>query len=204
MPTTPATRRGADEPNIPLHALYAYTSNCLDVTTISSASSTNEPTSFDEFVRALLDGRNSACVATLGPDGAPQNSVCWIKREGDTVPFSSVGNRQKVRDLRRDPCIGPSVFDLANPHASAEIPELSHKYLGIDPPAERDDEVRVIVRIGPAEGRGLPGLRIQPDCLARGSGLRVRSWTRARDNERRRDQRCVPRRAGTFGIGGTS
>ncbi|MFI5682726.1 PPOX class F420-dependent oxidoreductase [Streptomyces sp. NPDC051636] len=126
--------------------------------------SPNDHVSLDESVRALLDGRNFAGVATLGPDGAPQNSVVWIKREGDTVLFSSVDGRQKVRNLRRDPRVSLSVFDLANPYDSAEIRgtaeilpdpnkrlphELSHKYLGIDPPAEKDDEARVIIRIVP-------------------------------------------------------
>lgn len=120
--------------------------------------------SFDEPVRDLLDARNFASVATLGSGGAPQNSVVWIKREGDTVLFSSVADRQKVRNLRRDPRVSVSVFDLTNPYSSVEIRgtaeilpdddkrlphELSHKYLGIDPPAEKDDEVRVIVRVVP-------------------------------------------------------
>ncbi|MFE0673740.1 PPOX class F420-dependent oxidoreductase [Streptomyces sp. NPDC058867] len=120
--------------------------------------------SFDDSTRALLDGRNFAGIATLGPDGAPQNSVVWFKREGDTVLFSSLADRQKVRNLRRDPRVSVSVFDLANPYSSVEIRgtaeilpdhdkrlprELSHKYLGIDPPAEKEDEVRVIVRIVP-------------------------------------------------------
>ncbi|GHI08530.1 pyridoxamine 5'-phosphate oxidase [Streptomyces cellostaticus] len=117
-----------------------------------------------DSVRALLDGKNFASVATLGPNGAPQNSVVWIKREGDAVLFSSTDGRQKVRNLRRDPRISLTVFDLANPYSSAEIRgvaeilpdegkrlpyELSHKYLGIDPPAEKDDEVRVIIRVVP-------------------------------------------------------
>ncbi|MEU9368613.1 PPOX class F420-dependent oxidoreductase [Streptomyces avermitilis] len=120
--------------------------------------------SFDDSVRTLLDGKNFAGVATLGPDGAPHNSVVWIKREGDTVLFSSTAGRQKVRNLQRDPRISLSVFDLANPYVSVEIRgiaeilpdenkrlpyELSHKYLGIDPPAEKDDEVRVIIRVVP-------------------------------------------------------
>ncbi len=120
--------------------------------------------SFGDSVRTLLDGKNFASVATLGPGGAPQNSVVWIKREGDTVLFSSTDGRQKVRNLRRDPRISISVFDLANPYTSVEIRgtaeilpdegkrlpyELSHKYLGIDPPAEKDDEVRVIIRVVP-------------------------------------------------------
>ncbi|WP_079141891.1 PPOX class F420-dependent oxidoreductase [Streptomyces sp. LUP30] len=122
------------------------------------------PVSFTGPVRALLDGKNFAAVATLGPGGAPQNSVVWIKREGDTVVFSSTDGRQKVRNLRRDTRVSLSVFDLANPYDSVEIRgvaeilpdpdkrlphELSHKYLGIDPPAERGDEVRVIIRVVP-------------------------------------------------------
>jgi Pyridoxamine 5'-phosphate oxidase len=66
-----------------------------------------------------------------------------------------------VRNLRRDPRVSLSGFDLADPYTSVEIRgtaeilpdedkrlphELSHKYLGIDPPAEKDDEVRVIIR----------------------------------------------------------
>ncbi|MFE0456142.1 PPOX class F420-dependent oxidoreductase [Streptomyces sp. NPDC058914] len=124
---------------------------------------------FDAPVRALLDGKNFASVATVGPDGAPQNSVVWMKREGDTVLFSSTDGRQKVRNLRRDPRISLTVFDLANPYTSIEIRgtaeilpdedkrlphELSHKYLGIDPPAERDDEVRVIIRVVPRKVLG--------------------------------------------------
>ncbi|MFJ4683463.1 PPOX class F420-dependent oxidoreductase [Streptomyces sp. NPDC088789] len=122
------------------------------------------PVTFDDSVRALLDGKNFAAVATLGPDGAPQNSVVWIKRDGDTVLFSSLDGRQKVRNLRRDPRISLSVYDITNPYTSIEIRgtaeilpdegkrlplELSHKYLGVDPPAERDDETRVIIRVVP-------------------------------------------------------
>ncbi|ALV36375.1 MULTISPECIES: PPOX class F420-dependent oxidoreductase [Streptomyces] len=126
--------------------------------------SSTDPVSFDASVRALLDGKNFASVATLGPDGAPHNSVVWIKREGDTVLFSSTAGRQKVRNLRRDPRVSLTVFDLADPYTSVEIRgtaeilpdegkrlphDLSHKYLGIDPPAEKDDEVRVILRVTP-------------------------------------------------------
>lgn len=126
--------------------------------------SPSDPIPLTDAVRALLDGKNFASVATLGPDGAPQNSVVWIKRDGDTVLFSSTDGRQKVRNLRRDPRVSLSVFDLADPYTSVEIRgtaeilpdegkrlphELSHKYLGIDPPAEKDDEVRVIIRVVP-------------------------------------------------------
>lgn len=148
------------DPTFPKPLLHACAFNYSEAMT----SSTSDPISFDDSVRSLLDGRNFAGVATIGPDGAPQNSVVWIKREGDTVLFSSIDARQKVRNLRRDPRISVSVYDLANPYNSVEIRgtaeivpdeakrlpfELSHKYLGIDPPAEKDDEVRVIIRVVP-------------------------------------------------------
>ncbi|MDG4858994.1 PPOX class F420-dependent oxidoreductase [Streptomyces sp. T-3] len=119
---------------------------------------------FAEPVRALLDGKNFASVATVGPGGGPHNSVVWIKREGDTVLFSTTEGRQKARNVERDPRISVSVFDLANPYSSVEIRgvaeiipdddkslprELSHKYLGIDPPNEKEEEQRLIIRVTP-------------------------------------------------------
>lgn len=119
---------------------------------------------FDDTVRKLLDGKNFATVATVMPDGAPQTSVVWIKRDGDTVLFSTTAGRKKARNLAADPRVSLSVFDLANPYESVEIRgtaevsvdadkrlplELSHKYLGEDPPAEKPDEVRLAVRVIP-------------------------------------------------------
>jgi PPOX class probable F420-dependent enzyme len=121
---------------------------------------------FDETTRRLLDGKNFATVATVGPTGAPESSVVWIKRTGDTVDFSTTTDRQKARNLFRDPRISVSVFAIENPYASIEIrgtaeliedeekalsSELSHKYLGEDPPSEPDDVVRLIVRVVPTK-----------------------------------------------------
>jgi PPOX class probable F420-dependent enzyme len=119
---------------------------------------------FDEATRAILDGKNFATVATLGPDGAPHASVVWIKREQDVVLFSTTASRQKARNLRADPRISVTVFDVANPYSAVEIrgtaellddpagslpKELSHKYLGVDPPSPAADEIRLIARITP-------------------------------------------------------
>ena len=120
--------------------------------------------SFDEAVRRILDGKNFATVATLGPDGAPQSSVVWVKRDGDTVLFSTTLSRQKARNLTKDPRVSISIFDIENPYASVEIRgtaeliadddkalprELSRKYLGEDPPRDEPHEIRMIVRITP-------------------------------------------------------
>ncbi|MGW2743374.1 PPOX class F420-dependent oxidoreductase [Streptomyces sp. NPDC001450] len=86
------------------------------------------PVAFGDSVRALLDGKEFAGVATLGPGGAPQNSVVWIKREGDTAYQSAEIVPDEGKRLPR---------------------ELSRKYLGVDSPAEKDNEVRVIIKVVP-------------------------------------------------------
>ncbi|MGP4113889.1 PPOX class F420-dependent oxidoreductase [Streptomyces sp. 4N509B] len=119
---------------------------------------------FDAATRELLDGKNFATVATLLASGAPQTSVVWLGREEDTVVFSTRADRQKARNLRRDPRVSVTLFDSANPYRSVEIRgraeleedqekelgrRLSHKYLGEDPPPEPDDVVRLVVRVRP-------------------------------------------------------
>ncbi|WP_158882327.1 PPOX class F420-dependent oxidoreductase [Amycolatopsis anabasis] len=120
--------------------------------------------SLSEFARSLIDGKNFATLATLNPDGGPQTSVIWVKRDGDDVLFSATERRRKVRNLVRDPRVSLSIFDTANPYAYAEIrgtasvtedpgkalpKELSHKYVGEDPPFESGEIRRVIVRVTP-------------------------------------------------------
>ena len=118
----------------------------------------------DDATRELLDGRNFATVATLGPDGAPHTSVIWIDRDGDALVFSTLANRQKARNLARDPRVSVSVFDLANPYRTVEIRgraeliedpdrslsyQVTHKYLGVDPPTDPPGDRRLIVRLVP-------------------------------------------------------
>ncbi len=127
------------------------------------------PITFDEATRTLLDGRNFATVATLNPDGGPQTSVVWILREGDTVVFSSTADRQKARNLVRDPRVSLTVFDTANPYRTVEMRgvaevvedhglalqrEVSHKYLGRDSPPDPAGVVRVAIRVTPHKVRG--------------------------------------------------
>jgi PPOX class probable F420-dependent enzyme len=119
---------------------------------------------YDDATRQLLDGRNFATVATVNPDGGPQSSVVWFLRDGDTILFSVISNRQKARNLARDPRVSVSVFDLTNPYHSVEIRgtaeliadepkdlgrRLSQKYLGTDPPPEPAEVNRLIVRVTP-------------------------------------------------------
>lgn len=119
---------------------------------------------FNEATKALLDGPNYPVVATTNADGSPQSSVVWARRDGDTVVFATVQGRRKERNIRRDPRVSVSVFDLADPENYVEIrgraevsveggreliDELSRKYVGTDFPAEPPEVVRVLVRVVP-------------------------------------------------------
>jgi PPOX class probable F420-dependent enzyme len=119
---------------------------------------------FNAATKALLDGRNYPVVATTNADGSPQTSVVWARRDGDTVVFVTVRGRRKERNIRRDPRVSLSVFDLADPENYVEIrgraevtaeggpelnDELARKYTGTVFPPEPPEVVRVLVRVVP-------------------------------------------------------
>ncbi|MFB7668049.1 PPOX class F420-dependent oxidoreductase [Kitasatospora sp. NPDC056138] len=117
-----------------------------------------------EKAKALIDGRSFAVVTTLEPDGSPQSSVVWVKRDGDDVLFSTVEGRRKHLNLVKDPRINVLVNPPEEPYTYVElrgeatmsreggrelINELSHKYLGQDYGADGPEDVRVVVRVRP-------------------------------------------------------
>jgi PPOX class probable F420-dependent enzyme len=117
-----------------------------------------------ELAKQLLDDKTFATIATVLPDGGPQSSVVWVKRDGDEVLFSSIRGRRKTRNLERDPRVSLVVFDPANPYRYVEIrgtvsmtetggkeliDELSHKYMGQPYTHDKPEFVRVVFRITP-------------------------------------------------------
>ena len=120
----------------------------------------------DAASRKLIDGRNFATIATVNPDGSPHTSVVLVTREGNDVLLSTTATRLKARNIRRDPRVSLSIFDLQNPYTHVDIRgtantsvdetkqlsrDLSRKYLGEEPPAEPDDVQRLVVRIRPTK-----------------------------------------------------
>ncbi|MFB6707140.1 PPOX class F420-dependent oxidoreductase [Streptomyces sp. NPDC056333] len=121
-----------------------------------------------EELRSLLDTPVFVTVATIQPDGSPQLSPVWVKRDGDDVLFSTTRGRRKEQNLSRDPRVSVVVQPFAAPYTYAEIrgvaaltteggdeliDELSVKYTGkkyaeFNPASDEDDE-RVVVRITP-------------------------------------------------------
>jgi PPOX class probable F420-dependent enzyme len=111
--------------------------------------------------RALVDGRNFATVCTLQPDGGPQASVVWIRRDGDDVLFSTVKGRRKHANLSADPRASLLITDAQNPYEYVEIrgtaaitddpqalliEELAQKYTG-ESFQNRPGDQRVVVRV---------------------------------------------------------
>ncbi|GAA3385240.1 PPOX class F420-dependent oxidoreductase [Cryptosporangium minutisporangium] len=121
-------------------------------------------TTLSSDVRALFDAKNFATLATVNPDGSPQTSVVWVLRDGDALLISVISDRKKARNVARDPRVSVAIHDADNPYTAAEVrgvaellPDpakelpaaLSQKYLGIDPPNESADQIRLTIRITP-------------------------------------------------------
>lgn len=118
-----------------------------------------------EQAEQLIDGNNFACIATLMPDGSPQVTPVWVEREGGVVVINSTMSRQRTRNLRRDPRVALTIFDMGNPYRKVVIrgrvieitqeggeegiDRLSLKYTGEKYRFHDADDPRVIIRVSP-------------------------------------------------------
>lgn len=64
----------------------------------------------DEF-RAFLEEPRFAVIATINPDGSPQQTVIWYHLQGDEIMMNTAGGRVKTRNLERDPRLSFCVED---------------------------------------------------------------------------------------------
>lgn len=107
--------------------------------------------SIPDSARALLEGPALAHLVTLNPDGSPQVSIIWVGLDGDEIVAAHMAERQKVRNIRRDPRVAISLeantrnerglVEYLVVHGRARITEggaaeilqqLAHVYLGPD------------------------------------------------------------------------
>ncbi|MFF4214530.1 PPOX class F420-dependent oxidoreductase [Streptomyces sp. NPDC001796] len=124
-------------------------------------------------LKSLLDGPVFIVVGTIQPDGSPQLSPVWVKRDGDDILFSTTVDRRKKLNLDRDPRVSVVVLNPDAPYEYAEIrgtaemstegareliDELSLKYTGKKyaefNPASAQDADRVVVRVVPQKVAG--------------------------------------------------
>jgi PPOX class probable F420-dependent enzyme len=118
--------------------------------------------SLTEAAREVLDGPHTAIIATANADGRPQSSVVFVKRDGDSVVFSTIEGRLKTRNMRRDPRV--SLLVASNPGRYVEIRgsvelaadpekvllhEMYDRYMGGQTPPPEPGAERLIVRIVP-------------------------------------------------------
>ncbi|WP_040405477.1 TIGR03618 family F420-dependent PPOX class oxidoreductase [Amycolatopsis nigrescens] len=127
-------------------------------------------------LRQLLDSRVFATVATIQPDGSAQQTVVWVRRDGDDVLFIvGVGSR-KERNLRRDPRVSVLVSPADAPYGYAAIrgtatfepaaserlrDELSLKYVGKTYAEHVEETPEAKAGLG-----GIVAVRVTPDKVA--------------------------------------
>jgi PPOX class probable F420-dependent enzyme len=119
----------------------------------------------DDVVR-LAKGKNLATVVTLMPDGQPQALPTWIDTDGENLLVNTEPQRQRSKNLRRDPRITLLINSAENPWDWAEvrghvvevidgqeardhIDELSRKYMGTDYGNPIGPHGRVILKVAP-------------------------------------------------------
>ena len=129
-------------------------------------SENNQRTEIPEAYRDLLESTALVHVATLGPDGEPQNNPVWFDWDGEHIKFSQTKTRQKYKNVNRDPRIALSIVDPQNPYRYLEVrgevtkieedPNLdfinamAKKYLDQDKyPFHQPSDERVVVFVEP-------------------------------------------------------
>src|SRR3989442_4265091 len=100
-----------------------------------------------EKYRDLFQKRAFASLGTLMADGRPQVTPVWVDYDGEHVIFNCAKERQKDRNVRRDPRVALAIMDPDSPYryleirgrvveitedgASEHIHKMAKKYLGV-------------------------------------------------------------------------
>jgi PPOX class probable F420-dependent enzyme len=118
----------------------------------------------DEDTVRLAQGKNLATVVTLMPGGQPQALLTWVDSDGEYLLVNTEPQRQRARNVRRDPRItvlihsstdpwdwsevrGRVVDTVSGTRAREHIDKLSNKYTGTDYRNPIGPQGRVILKI---------------------------------------------------------
>ncbi len=75
----------------------------------------------DAAVKSLAQEPNLAAVSTLGPDGQPMTHLMWVGADDDHLLINTEVERQKYRNISRDPRVTVAIVDRNNPYHYAEV-----------------------------------------------------------------------------------
>ena len=119
----------------------------------------------DVYMDLLREKKAFAHLATVMPDGSPQNTPVWFDFEGGKVRVNSALGRTKTRNMKLGAKVALSIMDPDNPDryvqlrgtvtnvrqddvAARHIDQLAYKYLGLDKnPYAKAEDVRVMFEI---------------------------------------------------------
>jgi PPOX class probable F420-dependent enzyme len=120
----------------------------------------------DEDTVRLAKGKNLATVVTLMPNGQPQALLTWVDTDGEHILINTEPQRQRARNIRRDPRItvlihaaedawswsevrGRVVDVVGGDEARKHIDELSRKYVGTEYRNPIGPQGRIILKVAP-------------------------------------------------------
>lgn len=126
----------------------------------------------DTFLDLLQQKKALAHLATVMPDGSPQNTPVWFDYAGDKIRVNSTRGRTKVRNMQEGAKVALSILDPDNPNhyvqlrgtvtrvtpdgAEDHIDSLAQKYLGVARnPYRRPGEQRLLFEITITAVQGL-------------------------------------------------
>jgi len=125
------------------------------------------------YLDLLQEKKPLAHLATVMPDGSPQNTPVWFDFVDGKIRVNSALGRVKVRNMKLGAKVALSISDPDNPDryvqlrgtvtrvrqddvAAAHIDRLAHKYLGLDRnPYARAGDVRVMFEISVFSVQGM-------------------------------------------------
>ena len=117
------------------------------------------------YMDLLTEKKAFAHLATVMPDGSPQNTPVWFDFTDGKIRVNSALGRTKVRNMKLGAKVALSILDPDNPDryvqlrgtvthvrqddiAAAHIDQLAFKYMGLDKnPYANPKDVRVMFEI---------------------------------------------------------
>ena len=125
------------------------------------------------YLDLLLEKKPLAHLATVMPDGSPQNTPVWFDYTDGKIRVNSALGRVKVRNMKEGSKVALSISDPDNPDryvqlrgtvtrvrqddvAAAHIDQLAYKYMGLDKtPYAQAGQVRVMFEISVYSVQGM-------------------------------------------------